>query len=193
MDRLVDQLSRLPGIGPRSAQRLAFHLLKGSADQAQALAQAIVDLKNQTHQCSLCFNLTDVDPCPICSDRKRDSQTILVVEQPSDVQTLEASGAYRGVYHVLMGRLSPLEGVTAEDLNVQSLLDRIERQQVKEVIVGTHPTLEGDGTGLYLAHRLSECAVKVTRLARGLPTGYHMELASKAVLVDAIQGRQTMP
>lgn len=190
MERVVHQLSRLPGIGPRSAQRLAFYLLKADLPQAQELAQAILDLKNQTRQCSLCFNLTDREICPICSDVRRDAQTILVVEQPSDVQTLEASGAYRGVYHVLMGCLSPLEGVTPEDLNIQSLLERIDRQQVREVIVGTHPTLQGDGTGLYIAKVLSGREVKVTRLARGLPTGYHLELASKAVLADAIQSRQ---
>jgi recombination protein RecR len=192
LNRLVDRFSRLPGIGRRSAERMAFFLLKAPPQEAQLLAQAISDLKTNLRICSTCGNLAEADPCPICSDPQRDAGLVLVVEQPSDLVTLEATGQYRGVYHVLMGRLSPLDGVGPGELNISGLLARVKAGGVREVILGTHPTLEGDGTALYLGEQLGKCGVRVTRLARGLPTGANLESLSKAVLGDAIQGRQEM-
>lgn len=192
MTRLVDQFARLPGIGRRSAQRLAFYLLKAPKGEATALAEAIVGLTRNVRHCSTCFNLCESDLCSICSDQRRDGSVVLVVEQPSDVVTLEATGLYRGVYHVLMGRLSALDGVGPGELNVTALFKRLEAGTVKEVILGTNPTLEGDGTALYLAQELAKRGARVSRLARGLPTGSSLEHVSKAVLADAIEGRQTM-
>ena len=192
MTRLVDRLSRLPGIGKRSAERIAFYLLKQSSDEVELLAGAIHDLKNNTRQCEVCFNLTDVSPCPICDDPKRNRRQVLVVEQPNDVATLETTGQYRGSYHVLMGRLAPLDGVGPGELNIDSLVDRVKRDDVTEVIIGTNPTIEGDGTAMYLAEQLNDTGANVSRLARGLPTGANLDMVSKAVLADAIQGRQTM-
>jgi len=209
MNRLVERLSRLPGIGKRSAERLAFHLLKQSTDECTQLAQAIIDLKRNTKQCSICSNLTDIDPCPICSDPQRDQSTVLIVEQPNDLVSMEQMGLYKGVYHVLMGRIAPLDGVGPGDLTVTALIDRVKlgkaatssassdtsdttphAPHIQEVIIGTNPSLEGDGTALYLAQELEALGVKVSRLARGLPFGSQMELVSKAVLADALQGRQ---
>jgi recombination protein RecR len=192
MDDLVQRLSRLPGIGKRSAERIAFYLLKQPAQEAMELARAIADLKNRTRHCSTCFNLTDADPCSICVDSKRDQSLVLVVEQPGDLVRFESTGLHKGVYHVLMGRLAPLDGVGPGDINVASLVQRVESGVVREVILGMNPTFEGDGTSLYLADRLSKLGVKVTRLARGLPTGANLEVASKAVLADALAGRQKM-
>lgn len=210
MNRLVERLSRLPGIGKRSAERLAFHLLKQSNEECTLLAQAIIDLKRNTRQCSICSNLTDVDPCPICSDPQRDQSTVLIVEQPNDLVSMEQMGLYKGVYHVLMGRIAPLDGVGPGDLTVMALIDRVKKGRektaaqstgdaeaplpshplIQEVIIGTNASLEGDGTALYLAQQLEALGVKVSRLARGLPFGSQMELVSKAVLADALQGRQ---
>ena len=187
MARLVEQLSKLPGIGKRSAERLAFHLLKTSPQDAEALAAAITDLKRNVHHCRDCFNLCDGDLCEICTDGRRDRGKILVVEQPKDVARMESTGMYDGLYHVLMGRLSPLDGVGPGELNVTALIDRVKRDQVKEVILGTNPTLEGDGT-----EALNDSGASVTRLARGLPTGVSLEQASKAVLTDALEGRKAV-
>ena len=192
MTRLVDHFARLPGIGRRSAQRLAFHLLKAPKSEAEALAEAIVGLMRNVRHCSVCFNLCEKDPCPICSDPRRDGSVVLVVEQPSDVVTLEATGLYKGVYHVLMGRLSALDGVGPGELNATALFARADAGTIKEVILGTNPTLEGDGTALYLSQQLAEKGVGVSRLARGIPTGSSLEHVSKAVLADAIDGRQPM-
>jgi len=197
MDHLIDRLSRLPGIGRRSAERLAFYLLKQPEEESLALASAIGDLKRQVRHCRTCFNLTESDRCTVCADPNRDRGLILVIEQPSDLVRIENTGMYRGVYHVLMGRLSPLDGIGPSELNVEGLLERVRLGQgvgdaVREVILGTNPTLEGDGTALYLSGELVKLGVKVTRLARGLPTGSSVEVASKAVLADAIDGRQVM-
>ncbi len=189
---MVRELSRLPGIGKRSAERFTFALLKQPAEEALALADAIRDLKQKVRHCSRCFNVTESDPCAICADPRRDQGVILVVEQPGDVATLETTGSYHGVYHVLMGRLAPLEGLGPGELNIQPLLDRVRGGQVREVILGTNPTLEGDGTALYLAQSLEKMGAQVTRLARGLPTGASLDVLSKAVLADAIHGRQGM-
>lgn len=199
MNRLIDRLGRLPGIGRRTAERLAFHLLKAERDEALALAQAISDVKNNVRHCSSCFNLTETDPCPICADPRRDPRKILVVEQPRDVISLEQTRAYDGVYHVLLGRISPLEGVGPSDLTIDGLIERVtqaaEAGDTREVILGTNPNLEGDGTALYIAERLGKlpgAAVNVTRLARGLPAGTQLEYANKAVLSDAIMSRQSV-
>jgi len=190
MNRLITCLSRLPSIGKRSAERIAFHLLKAPKKESGDLAKAIRDLKANTRQCSVCFNLTDDDPCAICSDPKRDSDQVLVVEQPHDVASIESVGLYRGLYHVLMGRLAPLDGVGPDELTIEALIDRIKQKPVREVIIGTNPTFEGDGTALYLAKRLDQTPVLVSRLARGLPHGVDLELASKASLADALEGRR---
>ena len=196
MDRLIHHLSRLPGLGQRSAQRVAFYLLKQSAQEAHELAEAIVGLKQNVRHCSVCFNLTESDPCPICSDPRRDSGLVLVVEQPNDIATIESTGLYRGVYHVLMGCVSPLDGVSPGELNIASLVERTHGRNgdspIREVVLGTNPTLEGDGTALYLMDVLRDLGVRVTRLARGLPTGSTLETVSKAVLCDAIEGRQPL-
>jgi len=199
VDRLIEQLSRLPGIGRRSAERLAFHLLKATEDDAMALARAITDVKKAVRHCAVCFNLADRDPCPICADPNRDRRTILVVEQPKDLIALELTGMYRGLYHVLMGRLSPIDGITPGDLTIARLLERLDHPErnpgavrVEELILGLNPTLEGDGTALHLAEEARTRGIRVSRLARGLPTGSQLEYANKAVLADAIQGRQNV-
>ncbi len=191
-ERLTDRLSKLPGIGRRSAQRIAFYLLKASQEEAEQLAEAVLAFKRDLKVCGVCGHVTESDPCPICDDPQRDQGQVLVVEQPSDVASLEQTGVYRGVYHVLMGRLAPLEGVGPGELNIERLLARVGDGKVREVILGTNPTLEGDGTALYLAEHLEQRGVKLTRLARGIPTGTQLAVASKAVLSDAIQSRHAM-
>jgi len=199
VESLVAEFAKLPGIGRRSAERLAFYILKSDSAGALALARAIQDVKERVRHCSVCANLTDVDPCAICSDDRRDRTSILVVEQPKDLIALEQTGMYQGLYHVLMGRLSPLDGIGPGDLTVADLLDRIDTPSrnpggvaVKEVVLGLNPNVEGDGTSLYLSEQLKGRNVRITRLARGLPSGGQLEYANKAVLADAIQGRQTM-
>lgn len=192
MTRLVEQFARLPGIGRRSAQRLAFHLLKAPPREAEDLAAAILGLTRNVRHCTVCFNLCESQHCSICADPQRDQGLVLVVEQPNDVATLEAMGLYKGVYHVLMGRLSALDGVGPGELNVDALLRRVEAGTIREVVLGTNPTLEGDGTALYLSQELVRRGVQVSRLARGLPTGTQLEQVSKAVLADALEGRQAM-
>lgn len=205
---LIDELAKLPGIGRRSAERLAFHVLKSEAADAQRLAEAVLEVKRSVRHCRSCFNLGDSDRCSICSDPKRDRSRILVVEQPKDLIALEQTGMYKGLYHVLMGRISPLDHVGPGDLTVAALFDRIDHPErhapegvepggvgvlgVGEVVLGLNPTIEGDGTALYLADRLKNKGVRVSRLARGLPTGGSLEFANKAVLADAISGRQEM-
>ena len=197
--RLIDELSRLPGIGKRSAERMAFHILKSRREDAMQLSRAIADVKQHVRHCAVCFNLGDTDPCAICLDPRRDAATIMVVEQPKDVIGLEQTGMFRGVYHVLAGRLDPLAGVEVGDLTIADLLKRIDDPahnsrgvEVREVILGMNPDLEGDSTALYLADELARREVRVTRLARGLPAGSQLEYASRAVLAEAIQGRRPM-
>ncbi len=199
LENLIAEFSRLPGIGRRSAERLAFHILKSDAPTALALSRAVEDVKKSIRHCSRCFNLTDADPCPICADDQRDRSTVLIVEQPKDLIALEQTGMYRGLYHVLMGHISPLDGVGPSDLTIPDLLARIDKPAsnpggapIKEVVLGLNPTVEGDGTGLYLAEQLKPRGIHLTRLARGLPSGGQLEYANKAVLADAIQGRQAM-
>ena len=193
IQNLMNELSRLPGIGMRSAERIAFHLLKQKAEDAMRLADAIRDVKTRIKHCSVCYNLTESDPCNICSNPARDQGLVCVVEQPKDLLALEATGLYQGVYHVLLGRISPLEGINPEDLTVDALTRRLESGAVREVIMGTNPTMEGDGTALYVQSIIARYpAVTVTRLARGLATGSNIEYANRNVLADAISGRQRM-
>lgn len=197
--RLIEEFGRLPGIGRRSAERLAFHVLKAAGPEALRLAQAIEDVKRRIRHCSTCWNLTDEDPCAICRSESRDASTVLVVEQPKDLISLEQTGMYRGVYHVLMGRIDPLDGVGAESLTLADLVRRVEQPArnargvaVREVILGMNPDMEGESTGLQVASEMSRRGIRVTRLARGLPAGGQIEFASKAVLADAIACRQEL-
>lgn len=199
VERLITEFASLPGIGRRSAERLAFHILKSDEPAAMALARAIADTKRGVRHCSVCSNLTDADPCPVCRDENRDRSRVLVVEQPKDLIALEQTGMYKGLYHVLMGRLSPLDGVGPGELTIAELLKRLDTPaknpggvKLEEVILGLNPTLEGDGTALFLAEAIRKRGVAVTRLARGLPTGAQLEYVSKAVLADAIEGRREM-
>lgn len=196
MNRLIDRFATLPGIGRRTAERLAFHVLKTDRDDALALANAIRDVKTNVRHCSHCFNLTESDPCPVCADPGRDARTILVVEQPRDVIQLEQTRSYSGTYHVLLGRLAPLEGVGVGELTIEPLIQRVRKLAEEgngsvEVILGTNPNLEGDGTALHIAQVLRDLPnVTLTRLARGLPAGSELQFANKAVLSDAIVSRQ---
>ncbi len=189
----MNELARLPGIGMRSAERIAFHLLKQRPEEAMKLSDAIRDVKTRIRHCSVCYNLTESDPCSICSDPDRDQAVVCIVEQPKDLLALEAAGLYGGVYHVLLGRISPLEGVEPGDLTIDGLMKRLASGQVREVIMGLNPTMEGDGTALHLQHLIAQYPdVAVTRLARGLPAGSNIEYANRNILADAIAGRQKM-
>lgn len=190
--RLKEQLQKLPGIGPRSAERIAFHILREPAPQAKALSTAIMDVKTKVIHCRTCFNLTEADPCPICSNPNRDHAEIWVVEQPKDLLALEATGMVRAVYHVLMGHISALDGIGPEHLTVDALLKRVRAGGVREVVLALNPTLEGDGTALYIQSLLADPGVLVTRPARGLAVGSQIEYASVSMLESAIRGRTPM-
>jgi recombination protein RecR len=193
LQNLMSQLSRLPGIGVRSAERIAFHLLKQKPEEAMKLAEAIRDVKTRIKHCSICYNLTEADPCDVCADASRDQTVVCVVEQPKDLLALEATGLYKGVYHVLLGRIAPLEGMEPADLTIDALMNRLASGIVREVIMGTNPTMEGDGTALHLQSLIGQFPnVSITRLARGLPTGSSIEYANRNILADAISGRQKM-
>jgi len=188
---LIKELSRLPGIGKKSAERIAYHLLKVPKDEALALAEAIHSVKENVRYCKQCYHLSEQELCEICSDVRRDPSVICVVEQPRDLIALEATGAFNGLYHVLLGRLSPLDGVTPEQLTIAALIKRIKSGTIKELIMGTNPTVEGDGTALYIMSRLEDTPVQITRLARGIVTGSVLEFANKEMLSDALSGRQS--
>jgi recombination protein RecR len=193
IQNLIDELSRLPGIGARSAERIAFHLLKEKPEEALRLADAIRDVKTRIRHCSVCYNLTEADPCAICGDPARDQSMVCIVEQPKDLLALEATGLYHGVYHVLLGRIAPLDDVEPRDLTIDGLMKRLASGTVREVIMGTNPTMEGDGTALHIQDMLRQYPdVQVTRLARGLPAGTSIEYANRNILADAISGRQRM-
>ncbi|HEY8665075.1 MAG TPA: recombination mediator RecR [Tepidisphaeraceae bacterium] len=193
IQNLMDQLASLPGIGVRSAERIAFHLLKQRPEDALKLAEAIRDVKTRIRNCSICYNLTEDDPCQICADPSRDQGLVCVVEQPKDLLALESAGLYNGVYHVLLGRIAPLEGVEPGDLTIGPLMKRLASGTVREVIMGTNPTMDGDGTALHLQSLMAQFPnVQVTRLARGLPAGSSIEFANRNILADAISGRQRM-
>lgn len=200
VERLIAALKRLPGVGQRSAERIAFHILKADPAEAMHLSEAVADVKSKVRHCSICYNLTDVDPCRLCASASRDAAMVMVVEQPKDVVSLGQTGLYKGVYHVLTGQIDPLAGVGPGDLTIAALIARVEDPvrncrgvRVREVILGLSPTLEGDSTALYLAEELARRGVRVTRLARGLPAGSQLEYANPAVLADAIEGRQELP
>lgn len=190
VDKLTQELNKLPGIGPKSAQRLAYYLLRAPEDQAKLLAEAILSVKQKTRLCSICFNITDSDPCPICGNNNRDRNKICIVEQPQDILALEHIKSYNGLYHVLHGAISPTEGVGTEDIRAKELMNRLEGGKVNEVILATNPTLEGETTAMYLGKLISPLGIKVTRLARGLPFGTELEYADDVTLTRAIEGRQ---
>lgn len=191
LERLMAEFARLPGIGPRSAERLAFHILKSDKKTALSLAAAIRDVKEMVRHCRICYNLTEKDPCLICTDTKRDASQIFVVEQPKDLLLLEATGLIRGTYHVLLGHIAPLDGIEPDDLTIGALVQRVKEGHIKEVIISTNPTMEGEGTALHIKSLLQDIeGVSVTRLARGLPSGSQIEYATRAVLQDAIEGRR---
>jgi len=188
--RLVEQFALLPGIGRKSAERLANHILSCRNTEALALADAIREVKQTIRRCNVCFNLTEQETCSLCRDARRDRTCVCVVEQPKDVAALEASGAFQGTYHVLGGRISPLEGIGPENLTIGPLVQRVKRDQVRELIMATNPTLEGDGTALFISNVLEGQPVEITRLARGIATGSVLEFANKEMLADAMRGRQ---
>jgi recombination protein RecR len=188
--RLVEEFAKLPGIGKKSAERLAYHILRLHQSEALALADAIRGVKENVRYCRNCYNLTEQEECAICRDPKRDVSLLCVVEQPRDLMALEQAGTFNGLYHVLLGRIAPLEGVGPEQLTIEALVERVRQGQFKEIIMATNPTLEGDGTALYLSNVLAEFPVQITRLARGITTGSVLEFANKEILVDALAGRQ---
>ncbi|MBZ0276542.1 MAG: recombination mediator RecR [Anaerolineae bacterium] len=187
--KLIDAFSRLPGIGPKSASRLTYFLLRAPDPVSLALADALRDLKTQTRFCSTCFNITVENPCPICSDGKRNQRTIAVVEEPLDVLALERTGSYDGVYHVLHGAISPVNGIGPDNLRIKELRARVEGGNILEVIIATNPGLEGDATAMFIQRELAPKGVKVTRLARGLPVGGDLEYVDAVTLTRALQGR----
>lgn len=188
--RLMHELGKLPGIGPKTAERLTHHLLAAGRAQVYALADALRAVKDNIRRCRQCCNLTEGELCELCSDPRRDPSLICVVEQPRDLAALERSGTYRGLYHVLHGRLAPLDNVGPEQLTIDTFLARVRRGGVQEVIMATNPTLEGDGTALYLSSVLAPTGVRITRLARGLPSGSVLEFANNQMLADALEGRR---
>jgi len=191
IQRLIDEFSQLPGIGPKTAERLTHHLLATDRQQALALAAALNDLVGKIHPCRQCFNLTEGELCPICTDLGRDHATICVVEYPRDLALFERLGRYKGLYHVLQGRLAPLDNIGPEQLTLEALARRVRSGGVQEVILATSPTLEGDGTALFASNLLAGTGVKITRLARGLPSGSSLELANTQMLLDALEGRRS--
>lgn len=191
MARLIEEFSKLPGIGPKSAQRLAYHLLRATPEQAQALADAIHEMKQRSMLCAVCQNITEASPCPLCADTSRDATKICVVEEPLDLVALERARGYHGYYHVLHGVISPMDGVGPEQLKVRELLLRLKDDSpVTEIIMATNPTLEGEATAMYLHRLISPLGIRVTRLARGLPVGADLEYADDVTLSRAMEGRQ---
>lgn len=194
VQRLIDEFSRLPGIGPKSASRLTFFLLRGDSQQPRDLAEALADLKEQTQFCSVCYNITDagVDPCPICADPARQIGVLCIVEEPLDVLAVERTREFKGRYHVLHGVISPVEGVGPEDLKIRELLARLKKEPIKEIILATNISLEGEATAMYVQKQVAALGVRVTRLARGLPVGGDLEYADETTLARALQGRSEM-
>ncbi len=189
-ERLLNELEKMPGVGRKTAQRLAFHILRLPEPEAEALINAIRDVKSKIRSCSQCFSITEQDPCAICSDERRDGTQLCVVEQPSDVLALERTGEFRGRYHVLQGVISPLDNIGPDDLRLGELVARLRDGQVKEVIVGTNPDLEGEATALYISKLLKPLGIRVTRIARGLPVGGDLEYADQVTLARALEGRR---
>jgi len=195
--RLIEEFTKLPGIGPKTAQRLTFFLLRAPAEEAKALAEAILRMKERVTFCSVCYNITETDPCRICAGDERDRSVICVVEEPLDVLALERTGSYEGLYHVLHGAISPVDGIGPDDLRIDGLLRRLQgtggdASPVREVILATNPNLEGEATAMYLARLIAALGVRVTRLARGLPVGGDLEYADEVTLTRALEGRRDM-
>jgi len=188
--RLIEALQRLPGIGPKTAQRLTFFLLKRPLEEVRELSEAIIAVKEKIGHCRMCFNVTDEDPCRICADPARDDRVLCVVEEPNDLLAMERTGEYRGRYHVLMGALSPLDGIGPEDLKVRELLARLEGGETTEVILATNPNVEGEATAIFLSKLLRPLGLRVTRIARGLPVGGDLEYADQVTLSKALEGRR---
>ncbi len=192
IDGLIDAFAKLPGIGRKTASRLVFHILRTSREDAEDLATRILEVKERINLCSECFNLTDIDPCPICRDTQRTSQEICVVEGPNDLLAIENTGAFKGKYHVLHGALRPLEGVGPEQLKIQELLNRLERTGAKEVVIATNPTREGGATAVYLTQLIKPFGIKVTRIASGVPVGSEIEYTDSVTLSEAMEGRKEL-
>lgn len=190
--KLIDEFGRLPGIGPKSASRLAFYLLRSAPEQSTALAEALQELHEKVVFCSRCFNITESNPCPICTDEGRDQKLICVVEAPLDVLAIERTGDFYGTYHVLHGAIAPVEGIGPEDLKIAELIDRVRKESSTEIIVATNPNMEGEATAMYILRQLEGSSVSVTRLARGLPVGGDLEYADEVTLSRALAGRSTM-
>ena len=189
---LIDELGRLPGVGPKSAQRIAFHLLKTPSDDVRRLAHSIIDAKEKARFCDICFNIAENNLCPICEDQRRDSSVLCVVEDSRDVVAIEKTGAFRGRYHVLLGAMNPLEGIGPEQLKIRELLARLDTEGVKEVILCTNPNTEGDVTAMYLARLLKPLGLRITRIASGLPVGGDLEYADELTLGRALEGRRVI-
>jgi len=190
LERLIERLRKLPGVGQKSAQRLAFHILRNSDADARALAAAIVEVKEQIRLCTVCFNITDTDPCLVCADASRDRAAICVVEEPHNLVAIERSGGFRGLYHILHGSLSPLRGMGPDDLKIAPLVERLHDGTVKEVILATNPNVEGEATAVYLARLLKPLGLRVTRIALGLPVGSELEYADEVTVGKALEGRR---
>ncbi|MBW2222360.1 MAG: recombination protein RecR [Deltaproteobacteria bacterium] len=190
INQLIKKLAKLPGVGGKTASRLALYILRSSKEEAYDLARSIVSVKEKITFCSVCYNLTDENPCNICKDEKRDKEIICVVEEPGDLMALESSGEFKGKYHVLFGVISPLDGVTPDDIKVQELLERLNNGQVKEVIVATNPTTNGNATALYLSNLIKPLGIKVTRIAQGIPIGGDIEYTDEVTLRKAMEGRR---
>jgi recombination protein RecR len=190
LQNLIDQFKRLPGVGAKSAQRLAFHVLKTPREDAERLCDAIREVKDRVTYCSVCNNFTDVDPCVYCADPARDHRLVCVVEEPQNVNVIEKTGGFRGVYHVLLGALSPLQGIGPDDLKIKGLLGRIDGDHVDEIILATNPTVEGEATAIYLARLLKPLGVRVTRIATGIPVGSDLEYADELTMGKAMEGRR---
>jgi len=188
--RLIQEFAKLPGVGKKSAERMTYHVLRVNKAEALSLADAIRDVKENVRYCKVCYNLAEEERCTICLDAKRDQRLLCVVEQPRDLMALEQAGTYKGLYHVLLGRIAPLEGIGPDQLTVDALVERVRKGSFVEVVMGTNPTLEGDGTALYISNRLAETGVEITRLARGITTGSVLEFANKEILADALASRQ---
>lgn len=189
---LIDQLSKLPGIGRKTAERLAYHLLRVHESEAFALSDAIRSVRENVRYCSVCFNLAEGDLCTICTDTRRDASILCIVEQPRDLIALEQSGVFQGHYHVLLGRIAPLDGIGPDHLTIEALVDRVRIGNYTEVIMATNPNVEGDGTALFISNQLAEYPVRLTRLARGVTTGSVLEFTNKEILADALTGRQKL-
>jgi recombination protein RecR len=190
--RLIDELAKLPGVGRKSAERVAYHILRVHKSEALSLADAIRDVRENVRYCKICFNLSEEAVCPICQDPKRDRSILCVVEQPRDLMALEQAGTFPGLYHVLLGRISPLEGIGPDQLTIDQLVERVAQGELREVVMATNPTVEGDGTALHISNLLEDYSVEMTRLARGITSGSILEYTNKEILADALEGRQKL-